>query len=97
MQTYTCTLKALGESRHFSAYRSRRILTVWHKGVILYQSSDCSTCNSAVWDKQRFTPSELTDRGFESSFEVPPPQCHHMSFVEFVVLPLGHGRSVTDF
>ena len=24
-------------------------------------------------------------------------QCHHMSFVDFVVLPLGHGRSVTDF
>ena len=28
---------------------------------------------------------------------LPPPQCHHMSFVEFVVLPPGHGRSVTDF
>jgi len=26
-----------------------------------------------------------------------PPQCHHMSFVNFVVLPPGHGRSVTDF
>ena len=26
-----------------------------------------------------------------------PPQCHHMSFVDFVVLPPGHGRSVTDF
>ena len=25
------------------------------------------------------------------------PQCHHMSFVDFVVLPPGHGRSVTDF
>ena len=24
-------------------------------------------------------------------------QCHHMSFVDFVVLPPGHGRSVTDF
>jgi len=24
-------------------------------------------------------------------------QCHHMSFVGFVVLPPGHGRSVTDF
>ena len=24
-------------------------------------------------------------------------QCHHMSFVEFVVLPPGHGRSVADF
>ena len=27
----------------------------------------------------------------------PPPQCHHMSFVDFMVLPPGHGRSVTDF
>ena len=27
----------------------------------------------------------------------PPPQCPHMSFVDFVVLPPGHGRSVTDF
>ena len=26
-----------------------------------------------------------------------PPQCRHMSFVDFVVLPPGHGRSVTDF
>ena len=26
-----------------------------------------------------------------------PPNCHHMSFVDFVVLPPGHGRSVTDF
>ena len=26
-----------------------------------------------------------------------PPQCHHMSFVDFVILPPGHGRSVTDF
>ena len=25
------------------------------------------------------------------------PQCHHMSFVDFMVLPPGHGRSVTDF
>jgi len=25
------------------------------------------------------------------------PQCHHMSFVDFVVLPPGHGRCVTDF
>ena len=25
------------------------------------------------------------------------PQCHHMSFADFVVLPPGHGRSVTDF
>ena len=25
------------------------------------------------------------------------PQCHHMSVVDFVVLPPGHGRSVTDF
>jgi hypothetical protein len=24
-------------------------------------------------------------------------QCHHMFFVNFVVLPPGHGRSVTDF
>ena len=24
-------------------------------------------------------------------------QCHHMSFVDFVVLPPGHGRGVTDF
>ena len=24
-------------------------------------------------------------------------QCHHMSFVDFVVLSSGHGRSVTDF
>jgi len=24
-------------------------------------------------------------------------QCHHMLFVYFVVLPPGHGRSVTDF
>jgi hypothetical protein len=24
-------------------------------------------------------------------------QCHHMSFVGFVVLPPGHGRNVTDF
>ena len=24
-------------------------------------------------------------------------QCHHMSFVDLVVLPPGHGRSVTDF
>ena len=24
-------------------------------------------------------------------------QCHYMSFVEFVVLPPGHGRNVTDF
>ena len=24
-------------------------------------------------------------------------QCHHMTFVDFVVLPRGHGRSVTDF
>ena len=27
----------------------------------------------------------------------PTPQCHHVSFVDFVVLPPGHGRSVTDF
>ena len=27
----------------------------------------------------------------------PPPKCHQMSFVDFVVLPPGHGRSVTDF
>ena len=27
----------------------------------------------------------------------PPTQCHHMSFVDFVVLPPQHGRSVTDF
>ena len=26
-----------------------------------------------------------------------PPQCHHMFFVDFVVFPPGHGRSVTDF
>ena len=26
-----------------------------------------------------------------------PLQCHHMSFVDFVVLPPEHGRSVTDF
>ena len=26
-----------------------------------------------------------------------PPQLPHMSFVDFVVLPPGHGRSVTDF
>ena len=26
-----------------------------------------------------------------------PLQCHHMPFLDFVVLPLGHGRSVTDF
>ena len=25
------------------------------------------------------------------------PQCHHMSFVDFVVLPPGYGRIVTDF
>ena len=25
------------------------------------------------------------------------PQCHHMSFVDYVVLPPGHGSSVTDF
>ena len=25
------------------------------------------------------------------------PQCHHMSFVDFVVHPSWHGRSVTDF
>ena len=25
------------------------------------------------------------------------PKCHHISFVDFVVFPLGHGRSVTDF
>ena len=30
-------------------------------------------------------------------FFFPPPQCHHMSFVDFVVLPPGHGRSVIDF
>ena len=28
---------------------------------------------------------------------LPSPQCHHMSFVDFVVLPPGHGSSVTDF
>ena len=27
----------------------------------------------------------------------PPPQCHHMSCLDFVVLPAGHVRSVTDF
>ena len=27
----------------------------------------------------------------------PLPQCRHMSFVDFVVLPPGHGRSVADF
>ena len=32
-----------------------------------------------------------------SYWNVPPPQCHHVSFVDFVVLPPGHGRSVTDF
>jgi len=31
------------------------------------------------------------------AFLASPPQCHHMSFVDFVVLPPGHGRSVTDF
>ena len=30
-------------------------------------------------------------------FKFFPPQCHHTSFVDFVVLPPGHGRSVTDF
>jgi hypothetical protein len=35
---------------------------------------------------------------FEAFFAFPPPpKCHHMSFVDFVVLPPGHGRSVTDF
>ena len=24
-------------------------------------------------------------------------QCHHMSFADFVVLPPGHGRGITDF
>ena len=28
---------------------------------------------------------------------IPPPQYHHISFVDFVVLSPGHGRSVTDF
>jgi hypothetical protein len=27
----------------------------------------------------------------------PPPQCHHMSLMDFVVSPPGCGRSVTDF
>ena len=27
----------------------------------------------------------------------PPPKCEHMSFVDIVVLPPGHSRSVTDF
>ena len=27
----------------------------------------------------------------------PPPQCHHMSFVDFVALPPGHDRIVIDF
>ena len=35
-----------------------------------------------------------TTRKFQIFFLV---QCHHMSFVDFVVLPPGHGRSVTDF
>ena len=39
--------------------------------------------------------------GFESNYIVScylfSPQFHHMSFVDFVVLPPGHGRSVTDF
>jgi hypothetical protein len=26
-----------------------------------------------------------------------PPQCHHMSLMDFVVSPLGCGQSVTDF
>ena len=26
-----------------------------------------------------------------------PPPCHHISFVDFVVRPPGHGKSVTDF
>ena len=29
--------------------------------------------------------------------ECPPPQCHHMSLVDFMVLTPGHCRSVTDF
>jgi hypothetical protein len=29
--------------------------------------------------------------------EVPPPPCHHMSLMDFVVSPPGCGRSVTDF
>ena len=39
---------------------------------------------------------ELTYRGNRVSFFF-FFQCHHMSFVDFVVLPPGHGRSVTDF
>jgi hypothetical protein len=27
----------------------------------------------------------------------PSPQCHHMSFMDYVVSPPGCGRSVTDF
>jgi len=32
--------------------------------------------------------------GYENIFFNPVP---HMSFTDFVVFPLGHGRSVTDF
>jgi hypothetical protein len=38
-------------------------------------------------------------RYFRSNYSCnfPPPKCHHMSLMDFVVSPPGCGRSVTDF
>ena len=44
-----------------------------------------------IWTHYLFWCGELTPDFFFS------PQCHDMSIVDFVVLPPGRGRSVTDF
>ena len=59
----------------------------------------CVVCVSSTVDKVE-EPSLLEHIYIVAGkiqFFFPPTQCHHMPFVDFVVLPPGHGRSVTDF
>ena len=55
--------------------------------VVLY---GCETWSLILRDERKL-------RVFENMLFLFFGQWHHMSFVDFVVLPPGHGRSVTDF
>ena len=58
------------------------------------RTSFTSTKGCAVKRKEEGPEAKLPHRGAGVD---PPPNANHMSFVDFVVLPPWHGRSVTDF
>ena len=49
------------------------------------------------WRDNRAETSRSYVKNFGHKLFPPPAQCRHISFVDFVVLPPGDGRSVTDF